>query len=158
MSEPIIDEDELNDWIHENLETGGFSAWVNITEWDEEGLHPKEIQVTLSYKTGDGIDQPYGDIPPDDFIAEALRNGGFDVEFDGIMHYGYYCPKCEENLHYGEEDYDEQEVAICPKCGSELEEELGSKWIYGYKTIKLKGTETAEEIKKLIEKAIGEVV
>ncbi|MEM2045773.1 MAG: hypothetical protein QXO20_06300 [Candidatus Bathyarchaeia archaeon] len=97
--EPVVDEDELNDWITDNVETGGFSASVSIDKWDRKGVHPKEITITLSCKTGDGIGQPYSDTPPDEGVIEDLERHGWNAEairqlFDSIIilmqHYGIY--------------------------------------------------------------------
>jgi hypothetical protein len=51
VREPIVDEDELYDWIADNVDTGGFSlSSVSIDEWyDEEETIPKIITITLSY-------------------------------------------------------------------------------------------------------------
>ena len=53
---PVVDEDELNDWLATEVETGGYSTSLNIN-WC--GGRAKRITITLVYKTGDGTDQPY---------------------------------------------------------------------------------------------------
>lgn len=157
----VVDEDELNDWIWRKVKTGGFSASVTIDKWDEKGIHPLEITITLSYKTGDGCDQPYGDYPPDDAIFRDLEEHGWKTDAEGGMKYGIYCPKCDENFGYEEVEFDDEALygMRCPKCGSEEIDEIeGHKWIYGYKTIKLKGTESARKIKQIIKQTIEQVI
>jgi DNA-directed RNA polymerase subunit RPC12/RpoP len=161
VKEPVVDEDELHDWIVDNVDTGGFShPSVSIDEWyDEEETIPKIITITLSYKTGDGIDQPYSDCPPDEGIIKVFEEHGWDWETEGIMKYGLYCPKCDKNWWADNAEWDEKKlVYLCPRCKTELEEIEGSKWIHGSKKLVLKGNETARQIKNLIKKAINELV
>ena len=98
VKEPVVDEDELHDWIVDNVDTGGFShPSVSIDEWyDEEETIPKIITITLSYKTGDGIDQPYSDCPPDEAVIKVFEEHGWNWETEGIMKYGLFCSKCEK--------------------------------------------------------------
>jgi len=161
---PIVDEDELTDWLSMEVDTGGFMASVTIDEWYNG--NPKTITINLEYKTGDGCDQPYNDYPPDEAIIKNLEKHGWTVETEGTMIYPHLmvCPKCGEvNSEECEEAKDVPKEAPSffkhKKCGSWITDYVrGSKWIRGYKTIKLKGNETAEEIKKKIEEAILDVL
>ncbi|MEM2569239.1 MAG: hypothetical protein QXT67_04795 [Candidatus Bathyarchaeia archaeon] len=166
--EPVIYEDELNDWINMNVDTDGFSASISIDKWDKEEIHPKEITITLSYKTGDGADQPYSDTPPDEDIIKVFEKHGWNVETEGTMIYPHLmlCPKCgevksEDCVEVSEEELAEGEHAFFrhKKCGSLIEDYVtGSKWIHGFKTIQLKGTESARKIKQIIKQNIEEVI
>ena len=157
---PIVDEDELTDWLSTEVDTGGFSASVTIDEWYDG--NPKTITVNLEYKTGDGCDQPYNDYPPDEAIINDLESHGWTVETEGTMIYTNLavCPECgivsaEEIEEVGESGAG----YIHKRCLREIVDFVrGSKWIRGSKTIKLKGNETEEEIKKKIEEAISEIL
>ena len=149
---PVVDEDELNDWLATEVETGGFSASLNISEWVDG--QPKKITITLAYKTGDGTDQPYGDEPPDDAIGADLEGAGWSVETEGVMLYGTFCSKCAKNLSREELSCE----ARCPICKNEIQEVRGAKWIYGHRTINLKGDEMETQIKEQIENSISELV
>lgn len=156
--ELVTDEDTLTDWIGTEIDTGGFSGSVTIEEWYNG--NPKSLTVHLEYKTGDGCDQPYGDYPPDDVIIKDLEKHAWNVDAHGSMYYPdlAVCEKCgriDDKFTYD----DESGEPSCKKCGAtEVWHESGNKWISGHKTINLKGNETEEQIKDLIQKAIYEVV
>ena len=151
--EPIVDEDELNDWINE-LESGGFTASVSIEEWHDY-VYPKKVAITVSYKTGDGTDQPYSDRPPDEAVIESLEKEGWEVDAEGTMNYPslMICERCGE---VEAEDCHEEEVGVGYKhkqCGSSIIDYVsGNKWIHGHKTLELKGVETEAQIKQQIER------
>lgn len=161
--EPIINEEELNIWLFESTNYE-FSPSVGFEEWDEEYIHPKKMTLSVTYKMGDGHDYPYYEYPPDDRIIETLKKNGWKYETDDIMHYPHLiiCPKCgivNANQEEVEEtDFDEENLVpiyLHKKCGTTTSDIIvGSKWIYGTKTIPLKGTETPQQIKQLILKEL----
>lgn len=147
-------ENELNDWLF-SINTSGFIASLSVDKWIKG--KPRKITIQLTFKTGDGADQPYSEEPPDESVIKLLEEAGWKTEVEGIMIYGVHCKICKEDFKHDEVAYDKNGNPRCPKCGAKMEEIVGSKWIHGYKTLQLKGKETVEEIKQLIEQTIEEV-
>jgi hypothetical protein len=97
--EPVVDEDELHDWIVDNVDTGGFSlSSVYIDEWyDEEDLEKQGKFIRYFYGEGEWVITEKGEKQPcDEVIAEVkefLKDCGFqDVKYwkdtkqiDGIL-------------------------------------------------------------------------
>jgi hypothetical protein len=162
----IIDIEEFNEWLNIHFQGHGFSPSMTVLEWDESGKHPKEIEIVLTYKMGDGWRSPYYNRPPDDMIIEHFKKYGWEADTYEIMEYPNLinCPKCGivdiseavEVVSAPEEGID---VYRHKKCGSLIEGHvIGNKWIYGLKVIKLRGDETREEIKNLIVDTIQKMI
>jgi len=64
-----------------------ISGNVRAVYIDEEGKNPPYLVIELAYKTGDGIDSPYSDYPPDEEIRSDWEEAGFSTEVEGTMRY-----------------------------------------------------------------------
>jgi len=76
-----IDEAEL-DGLMEFCQD--FFGDISSVEFD---IDNKEIILRATYKTGDGIDQPYNDVPVLEEIVKNYEKIGFAIEYDGAMMY-----------------------------------------------------------------------
>lgn len=123
MRRKRLDEDELNEWLAEKVDTGPFIALLEVSEGPE-------VTVTLEYKTGDGVDEPYSSEPPDEGLIRNFERHGWTVKTEGIMRYGFTCEGCKTRfIDHEELNMKEDRTLICPKCYSEKVNEIeGSKW------------------------------
>jgi len=61
---------------YEAIKWGTFSGSVRIEKWDESGLHPLEVVITLEYKTGDAVNIPYANHP---ILPEFLAPKAYSI-------------------------------------------------------------------------------
>jgi len=150
-----MENEELTEMAREEL------GYVNLVDLDEDN---KELTIYCSYKTGDGIDNPYDPtVIVDEGIIAMFEAMGFTTDTEGTMIYPIFrCPKCKKQFEWFElidkqkerifvdEESEDQEKFRCLQCNESLLDVRGSKFIYGTKTIKLEGMETQKELEQII--------
>lgn len=141
---------------YEIVKWGPFSGSIRIKKWDDSGFHPREIIVTLEYKTGDAANTPYAEHPVDQNFSRVFRKHGWKVEGKGLMLYGYRCWKCGKLIAEEELEYDEKGRRKCPECGAtstkthQIRVVKGNKWLYAHKRIRLVGSKTIEGVREIV--------
>lgn len=154
-----MDEKTINDLLA-YIDTRGFTAHGFITETNFR-KRPLGIHLTMQYKTGDGCDRPYADSPPDDLLLASLTDRLFETDGDGSMFYHFWCEQCQMQIQMSEVAWINTKMdgkivkcLRCPHCMNWLNEVCGFKWIYGRKNITLKGSESDDEICRIIERVV----
>lgn len=98
-------------------------------KYNSEGT-PIEATIYISILTGNGTKGSFSYYPPDEFITEIWEKKQYLISYRGKMH--YYPIDCTTCSH--------------KKCQDCDKVEIGAKWIFAEKTIKLTNEHSFEKI------------